>query len=114
MRHATVVLHGGAIYSHKGLDAVVLGGDRILAVGRSEELLLHVGEDAVRIDLRGRAVLPGFVFAMPRDLAAPGSGSSGTAGTRAAGRIGATSSDGNSTGCHWRTRSWRSGWMDTC
>jgi predicted amidohydrolase YtcJ len=63
MNRVTVVLHGGAIYARKELDAVVIGEDRILAVGRSEELLSHVGEDAVWIDLRGRAVLPGFVDA---------------------------------------------------
>lgn len=63
MTRATVVLHSGTIHAHKGLDAVAISGDRILTVGRSEELLSHVGEDAVRIDLRGRAVLPGFVDA---------------------------------------------------
>ena len=63
MTRATVVLHGGTVHARRGLDAVVIGGDRILAVGRSEELLSHVGEDAVRIDLRGRAVLPGFIDA---------------------------------------------------
>jgi predicted amidohydrolase YtcJ len=63
MMRATVVLHGGTVHARRGLDAVVIGGDRILAVGRSEELLSHVGEDAVRIDLRGRAVLPGFIDA---------------------------------------------------
>ncbi len=63
MAHATVVLHNGSIHAHWGLDAVVIEGDRILAVGRSEELVPHFGEDALRIDLRGRAVLPGFIDA---------------------------------------------------
>jgi predicted amidohydrolase YtcJ len=63
MMHATVVLHNGTIHAHEGLDAVVIGGDRILAVGRGEDLLPHIGEEAIRIDLSGRAVLPGFIDA---------------------------------------------------
>ena len=63
MTRATLVLHSGTIHAHEDLDAVVIGGDRILTVGRSEELLSHVGGDALRIDLRGRVVLPGFVDA---------------------------------------------------
>jgi len=59
----TTLLYNGTIYGHRELDAVVLEGDRILAVGRSEDVLPAVGEETVRIDLRGRAVLPGFVDA---------------------------------------------------
>ena len=63
MTRATVVLHNGTIHGQKVHTAVAIEGSRILAVGRGEEILPHVGEDALRIDLRGRAVLPGFIDA---------------------------------------------------
>jgi predicted amidohydrolase YtcJ len=63
MTQASVLLHHGAIHAHPGADALAIGGDRILAIGPSEALLSHVGQGAKRIDLRGRAVLPGFIDA---------------------------------------------------
>lgn len=63
MTRATVVLHNGTIHGRRNLDAVAIAGDRILAVGRGEELLADAGENALRIDLKGRAVLPGFIDA---------------------------------------------------
>ena len=63
MTFATALLHNGSIHGHPDADALVLVGDRILAVGRSEDLLWHVGEGASKTDLRGRAVLPGFIDA---------------------------------------------------
>lgn len=63
MTRATVVLHNGTIHGRRNLDAVAIAGDRILAVGRGEELLAYAGENALRIDLKGRAVLPGFIDA---------------------------------------------------
>ncbi len=60
---ATTVLHGGSIHGHPGLDAVALHGDRIQAVGQGHELLAQAAEDALRVDLRGRAVFPGFIDA---------------------------------------------------
>jgi len=63
MTRATVVLHNGTIHGRRDLDAVAIAGDRILAVGRGEELLADAGENALRIDLKGRAVLPGFIDA---------------------------------------------------
>jgi len=63
LNRATVVLHNGTIHGQKAHDALAIEGDRILAVGRGEEILPHAGEDALRIDLKGRAVLPGFIDA---------------------------------------------------
>jgi predicted amidohydrolase YtcJ len=63
MTHARVVLHNGTIYGHEGLDALVVEGGRILAVGRGQDLLPHIGDEATRIDLHARAVLPGFTDA---------------------------------------------------
>ena len=57
------MLHNGTIYGQRGHDAVAIERDRILAVGRGEEILPYAGEDALRIDLQGRAVLPGFIDA---------------------------------------------------
>ncbi len=63
MPQPTVVLHNGTIRARAGPGAVLIGGDRILAVGPDEEILPHVEDEAMRIDLRGRPVLPGFVDA---------------------------------------------------
>ncbi len=63
MSCATVVLHNGTIHGHQDLDAMAIGGERILAVGRGEEILSLAGEDTLRIDLKGQAVLPGFIDA---------------------------------------------------
>jgi len=63
MTRSTTLLYGGTIFGHSELDALIIEGDRIAAVGRGEQLRTSVGEGAERIDLRGRAVLPGFVDA---------------------------------------------------
>jgi predicted amidohydrolase YtcJ len=41
--------------------AICYAHDRILAVGSDEEMLALAGPDSMVVDLRGRAVLPGFV-----------------------------------------------------
>ena len=63
MTGAVTLLYGGSIYGHPGLDALLIDGERIRAVGRLEELEEYAGDVTERIDLRGRAVLPGFVDA---------------------------------------------------
>jgi len=41
--------------------AMLLRGDRIVAVGQTEELRRLAGESALRVDLHGRMVLPGLI-----------------------------------------------------
>lgn len=43
--------------------AVLIAGDRILAVGGESELSAQAGPNARRVDLAGRALLPGFIEA---------------------------------------------------
>ena len=84
MTHHYTVLHGGTILTLDGawptdaasraggdpgvLDAagrrataICYADDRILAVGEDAEILALAGRDSHVVDLRGRAVLPGFV-----------------------------------------------------
>jgi len=63
MNQSGMLLHGGTIFGHPGLDALIIEEDRVAAVGRGDELRAWVGDEAERIDLRGRALLPGFVDA---------------------------------------------------
>jgi len=44
-------------------EAIALAGDRILAVGTDEEILLLAGSNTTIVDLAGRTVLPGFIDA---------------------------------------------------
>jgi hypothetical protein len=68
-----LILHDGPILTMDGSDdasapasarrddlAVALGGGRILAVGRSTDVLALAGPDTQLVDLDGAAVLPGF------------------------------------------------------
>ena len=43
-------------------EAVAVRGNRIFAVGSSQEILRLAGPDTRRIDLRGRSLTPGFVY----------------------------------------------------
>ena len=84
MTHHYTVLHGGTILTFDGAlpsdaasraggdprvpdaagrraTAICFADDRILAVGTDEEILALAGPDSHVVDLRGRAVLPGFV-----------------------------------------------------
>jgi predicted amidohydrolase YtcJ len=84
MTHHYTVLHGGTILTMEGAlptdaasrgrgdpdvpdaagrraTAICFAHDRILAVGRDAEILALAGPDSQVVDLRGRAVLPGFV-----------------------------------------------------
>ncbi len=72
-----------------GVSAVLVAGDRILAVGSEAELSEQAGPNVRRVDLAGRALLPGFidahghfpgegVFAVMVDLNSPPIGTIGT------------------------------------
>ncbi|HEY5436532.1 MAG TPA: hypothetical protein VIK13_14975, partial [Candidatus Limnocylindrales bacterium] len=83
MTHHYTILHGGTVLTLDGAlptdaasraaasgapdaagcraTALCYAHDRILAVGDDAEILALAGPDSVVVDLRGRAVLPGFV-----------------------------------------------------
>ena len=86
MTHHYTVLHGGTVLTFDGAlptdaatralgrrdvsdaagrraTALCLAHDRVLAVGGDDEILALTGLDSAVVDLRGRAVLPGFVEA---------------------------------------------------
>ncbi len=46
--------------SHQEAEAVAIGGNRIIAVGSTEEITRLKGDGTVLIDLEGKRVLPGF------------------------------------------------------
>ncbi|MGH7365014.1 MAG: amidohydrolase [Candidatus Rokuibacteriota bacterium] len=64
-----LILHGGTVVTldrtSRVAEAIAVRGGRIAAVGASPALLREAGPDTRRIDLRGRAVLPGFFDAHP-------------------------------------------------
>lgn len=60
-----MVLLNGRIYTvnpaQPWAEAVAIRGDRIMAVGSSDEIARHTGSATQRIDLGGRLVLPGLI-----------------------------------------------------
>ncbi|HEX9269208.1 MAG TPA: amidohydrolase [Candidatus Limnocylindria bacterium] len=66
-RPADLVLHGGRVWTvdpaRPEADAVAVRGDRVVALGRSSDLLRLQGPTTEVIDLAGRLVLPGFIDA---------------------------------------------------
>ncbi|MFO0759059.1 MAG: amidohydrolase family protein [Byssovorax sp.] len=60
----TTVFHGGTVFTsddaHPYAQAVAIRGDRVVEVGSDAEVLAHAGPHATRIDLGGRALIPGF------------------------------------------------------
>jgi predicted amidohydrolase YtcJ len=62
---ASLVLWGGKIVTvdrHFAIaEAVAVGHDKILHVGRTAEMQPFIGPDTRRIDLKGRCVLPGLI-----------------------------------------------------
>jgi predicted amidohydrolase YtcJ len=62
---ADLVLHGGRILtlglSQTIAEALVVKDERILAVGRSADILAFAGPNATVIDLRGRTAMPGLI-----------------------------------------------------
>ncbi|MBU0595432.1 amidohydrolase [Candidatus Bipolaricaulota bacterium] len=63
MQQASKVFGNGLLYSHPGADALAVSGDRILAIGTSDELQPLIGADTETIDLTGRFLMPGFIDA---------------------------------------------------
>ena len=67
MNAADLVLHGGRVLTldraSRVAEAIAIAGDRILAVGRDAETLPLATPSARRLDLRGRAVIPGLIDA---------------------------------------------------
>lgn len=66
-RHADVVLHRGVLLTQEArqpvAEAIAVAGGRILAVGRSDDLLPLAGPGTRLVDLAGRTLVPGFVDA---------------------------------------------------
>jgi predicted amidohydrolase YtcJ len=64
-QQADIILHHGKIVTVDPqfhiADAIAIRGDRILAVGRYEELAKLAGPRTTRIDLKGKTVLPGLM-----------------------------------------------------
>jgi len=64
---ADLILHGGKVLTldpaFRVAEAVAIAGDRVAAVGASAELLALAAPNTRRVDLRGRAVVPGLVDA---------------------------------------------------
>jgi predicted amidohydrolase YtcJ len=62
---ADLIFYNGRIYTVDPqlpwAEAVAVKGNRILAVGTSQEMLEHKGEDTRVEDLQGRLMLPGFI-----------------------------------------------------
>jgi predicted amidohydrolase YtcJ len=60
-----LVLHHGKIVTvdagFRVVEAMAIRGDRILAVGTSDEILKQAGPNTRRIDLAGKTVLPGLI-----------------------------------------------------
>ena len=57
------VLHNGSVYGYPNADTIVLERGRIGVIGKAEEVLPGLPECAKHIDLKGRAVFPGFIDA---------------------------------------------------
>ena len=64
---ADLILHGGKVLTldpaFRVAEAVAIAGDRVAAVGASADLLALAAPNTRRVDLRGRAVVPGLVDA---------------------------------------------------
>jgi len=64
---ADLILHGGKVLTldpaFRVAEAVAIAGDRVAAVGASAELLALAAPNTRRVDLRGRAVVPGLIDA---------------------------------------------------
>src|SRR5262245_11194091 len=62
---ADLVLHNGRVLtlgpSQAVAEALAVKGERILAIGRSADMLALAGPNATVIDLRGRTAMPGLI-----------------------------------------------------
>lgn len=67
--HADTILHRGTIYTVDAHDSVVealaIRNGEIIATGESDDVLTLAGPDTRKVDLGGKAVVPGFVDGHP-------------------------------------------------
>ena len=65
------IIYGGDIYSADASnphpEAIGIEGEKIVAVGKYQDVLKLVGEHARQIDLKGRYLMPGMI-PMPTSL----------------------------------------------
>jgi predicted amidohydrolase YtcJ len=65
--HADLILTGGRVHTvtaaNDVVEAVAIGGGRVLAVGSNASVRALAGPSTREIELRGRSALPGFVDA---------------------------------------------------
>jgi predicted amidohydrolase YtcJ/ABC-type branched-subunit amino acid transport system substrate-binding protein len=68
-----IVLHNAAVVTmdeaQPEAQAVLIRGDRIVAVGSDEDVMAEAGSAATLIDLEGRALVPGFIDSHSHRLA---------------------------------------------
>ncbi len=62
-RGASLIFRGGPVLAGGPPDALAVRGDRILAVGRTQDIMNLAGARTRVIDLQGRFLMPGFVDA---------------------------------------------------
>jgi len=64
-QETNTLIYGGDIYSadpnNPHPQAIVINGEKIIAVGSYAELLKQAGQNATRLDLKGKYLLPGLI-----------------------------------------------------
>ena len=64
-QETNTLIYGGEIYSadpnNPHPQAIVINGEKIIAVGNYAELLKQAGQNATRLDLKGKYLLPGLI-----------------------------------------------------
>jgi len=75
IRYADLVLHNGQVLTVDAeftvAEAIAVRDARVLATGRSADMLALAGPETVRVDLAGRTVTPGYIY-NDGDNAVPG------------------------------------------
>ncbi|MDA2935337.1 amidohydrolase family protein, partial [Acidobacteria bacterium AH-259-D05] len=68
IRYAEVVLHNGKIHTvdrdgtdYSVVEAVAIRDGKFVAAGEEEDVLVFSGPNTVKVDLKGRTVVPGFI-----------------------------------------------------
>jgi len=65
MSRPSLILHNAKVVTldagDRVAEAVAIGGDRILAIGHSDELLAQADAATERLDLKGKTVIPGLI-----------------------------------------------------
>ena len=64
-QETTTLIYGGEIYSadpgNPHPQSIAIKGSKIIAVGNYHDVLAQVGQDATRLDLKGKYLLPGLI-----------------------------------------------------